>query len=271
MILVSLLAAAGVPGSITLSIAMGSFWLTCCLWEAATDAPRLKQTWLLFAVLLRLSFAAGTCFTGYHFARATKNKKVVKTFSFCAVVSSVAWFFFPFSWVLCEGHHSLSVDSEAIVYSAFDIISKPIFSALLLAGHRHINPTVLGFHIYDYDGWFDWKLAENERGAEDMTTEAIEMTHLNELGKPARLSLEALVDVQAETEAEALSAVTTEAEEEAKAEDKAEIPTEGLDDIEAATEPQSPTEGSDNENKLENQTPTPRRKKSNRKKKNTNK
>jgi Bacteriorhodopsin-like protein len=60
------------------------------------------------------------------------------------------WSFFPFIWLLCEGHNSLSVDAETIAYSMLDIIAKPIFGVLLLYGHRDIDPALLGFTVCNY-------------------------------------------------------------------------------------------------------------------------
>jgi bacteriorhodopsin len=42
-------------------------------------------------------------------------------------------------------------DGEAIFYGVLDILAKPVFGAILLWGHRNIDPRRLGLHIRDYD------------------------------------------------------------------------------------------------------------------------
>ncbi|KAI4254772.1 MAG: hypothetical protein L6R42_007048, partial [Xanthoria sp. 1 TBL-2021] len=40
--------------------------------------------------------------------------------------------------------------SEAVFYGILDIMAKPVFGALLLWGHRNIDPARLGLHVRDY-------------------------------------------------------------------------------------------------------------------------
>lgn len=58
---------------------------------------------------------------------------------------------YPIAWGLCEGGNYLHPDSEAIFYGVLDIMAKPVFGAILLFGHRNIDPARLGLHIRDYD------------------------------------------------------------------------------------------------------------------------
>jgi bacteriorhodopsin len=46
----------------------------------------------------------------------------------------------------------ISPDSEAVFYGILDFLAKPIFGALLLWGHKDIDPARLGLAIKDYDG-----------------------------------------------------------------------------------------------------------------------
>jgi len=50
-------------------------------------------------------------------------------------------------------HHNSNViapDSEAVFYGVLDFLAKPCFGALLLWGHRNIDPARLGLAIHDY-------------------------------------------------------------------------------------------------------------------------
>jgi hypothetical protein len=46
----------------------------------------------------------------------------------------------------------IAPDSEAVFYGVLDFLAKPVFGALLLWGHRNIDPARLGLAIKDYDG-----------------------------------------------------------------------------------------------------------------------
>lgn len=46
----------------------------------------------------------------------------------------------------------IAPDSEAIFYGILDLLAKPVFGALLLWGHRNIDPARLGLKLRDYTG-----------------------------------------------------------------------------------------------------------------------
>ena len=50
------------------------------------------------------------------------------------------------------GSNVIAPDSEAVFYGVLDFLAKPVFGALLLWGHRNIDPARLGLAIKDYDG-----------------------------------------------------------------------------------------------------------------------
>lgn len=58
---------------------------------------------------------------------------------------------YPVAWGICEGGNVISPDSEAIFYGILDVFAKPVFTALLLFGHRNIDPARLGLHLRDYN------------------------------------------------------------------------------------------------------------------------
>lgn len=67
-------------------------------------------------------------------------------------MTAFLWLLYPIAWGLCEGGNVLAPDSEAIFYSILDFLAKPIFGALLIWGHRNIDPASIGMSIRDYDG-----------------------------------------------------------------------------------------------------------------------
>lgn len=56
---------------------------------------------------------------------------------------------YPIAWGLSEGGNVIASDSEAIFYGILDLLAKPGFGALLIWGHRNIDPARLGLKIHD--------------------------------------------------------------------------------------------------------------------------
>lgn len=73
-----------------------------------------------------------------------------RTFLMCGSLTTVLWILYPISWGVCEGGNVISPDSEAVFYGVLDLFAKPVFGALLIWGHRGIDPARLGLHIHDY-------------------------------------------------------------------------------------------------------------------------
>lgn len=82
---------------------------------------------------------------------AALGKDVSRTFLICGCWTMFLWFMYPIAWGLCEGGNVIAPDSEAVFYGILDIMAKPVFGALLLWGHRNIDPARLGLHVRDYD------------------------------------------------------------------------------------------------------------------------
>lgn len=87
----------------------------------------------------------------------------------CGSLTAFLWILYPIAWGVSEGgngtlSHTHSIpsysqvytviapDSEAVFYGILDLLAKPVFGALLLWGHRDIDPARLGLAFHDYDG-----------------------------------------------------------------------------------------------------------------------
>jgi len=73
-----------------------------------------------------------------------------RVFLMCGTLTAFLWTLYPVAWGLCEGGNVISPDSEAVFYGILDLLAKPVFGALLIFGHRNIDPARLGLHIHDY-------------------------------------------------------------------------------------------------------------------------
>lgn len=54
------------------------------------------------------------------------------TFSTLAWLTAVMWAFYPLAWIACEGLDAVSSDTELILYTILDVISKSVFGVILL-------------------------------------------------------------------------------------------------------------------------------------------
>jgi len=80
------------------------------------------------------------------------GKDVERAFLMTGSLTTVLWILYPVAWGLSEGGNVISPDSEAVFYGVLDFLAKPCFGALLLWGHKNIDPARLGLAIQDYDG-----------------------------------------------------------------------------------------------------------------------
>jgi len=79
------------------------------------------------------------------------GKDVSNTFFICGTLTAFLWTLYPIAWGICEGGNVISPDSEAVFYGILDLLAKPVFGALLIWGHRNIDPARMGLSIKDYD------------------------------------------------------------------------------------------------------------------------
>lgn len=70
-----------------------------------------------------------------------------RTYYACGIMTMGLWFLYPIAWGLSEGGNVIHPDSEAIFYGVLDVFAKPVFSFMLLYGHRHIDFATLGLNI----------------------------------------------------------------------------------------------------------------------------
>lgn len=100
------------------------------------------------AAMLYVFYILG--FEGRSHAKRLGND-VHRVYVTCGVVTLFVWLLYPVAWGLCEGGNVISPDSEAIFYGVLDLIAKPVFSILLIAGHWNIDPARMGLRISDVD------------------------------------------------------------------------------------------------------------------------
>jgi bacteriorhodopsin len=70
-----------------------------------------------------------------------------RVYTICGLWTIGLWCLYPIAWGVSEGGNVISPDSEAIFYGVLDVLSKPVFGALLLWGHRNIDISRLGLDL----------------------------------------------------------------------------------------------------------------------------
>ena len=116
----------------------------------ALIASTYKWGYFVFAMVALFFIAYNVTWVGRKHA-AVLGSHVSRTYLMCGVWTIFLWFIYPIAWGLCEGGNLISPDSEAVFYGVLDILAKPVFGAMLLFGHRNIDPATLGLHMRDYD------------------------------------------------------------------------------------------------------------------------
>lgn len=116
----------------------------------ALVASSYKWGYFVFATFALFGIAFNVVWVGRSHAQAI-SKDVSQVFVMCGVWTIFLWFIYPIAWGLSEGGNVIAPDSEAVFYGILDILAKPVFGAMLLFGHRNIDPAVLGIHIRDYN------------------------------------------------------------------------------------------------------------------------
>lgn len=160
LLLMDLLLTCGLPWpTILYTILMDEVMVVTGL-VGALVASSYKWGYFVFAMFALFFIAYNVCYVGLQHAAAI-NSNVKRTFLICGVWTIFLWFLYPIAWGLSEGGNVISPDSEAVFYGVLDIMAKPVFGAMLLFGHRNIDPAILGLHIRDYDD----KVGHNEKNS----------------------------------------------------------------------------------------------------------
>jgi len=150
LLLLDLLLTCGLPWpTILFTVLMDEIMIITGL-VGALVASSYKWGYFTFGTVALFFIAYNVCVVGLKHANAI-GSDVKRVFLICGAWTMFLWFLYPIAWGLSEGGNVISPDSEAVFYGILDILAKPVFGALLLFGHRNIDPKRLGIHIRDYD------------------------------------------------------------------------------------------------------------------------
>ncbi|KAL8706937.1 MAG: hypothetical protein Q9201_000098 [Fulgogasparrea decipioides] len=149
LLLLDLLLTAGIPWPTVLyTILIDEIMIVTGLIGALVQSS-YKFGYFAFGCAAFLWVAFTVTVTARQYAK-TLGGDILRTYTICGVWTIFLWFLYPIAWGLSEGGNVIAPDSEAVFYGVLDIMAKPVFGALLLWGHRNIDPSRLGLHIRDY-------------------------------------------------------------------------------------------------------------------------
>jgi len=74
---------------------------------------------------------------------------VLRIFNILAAWTILLWTVYPVIWGVSEGGNIIPPDSEAVSYGVLDLLTKPVFGAVLIWGLRNVDLERLGIHTLD--------------------------------------------------------------------------------------------------------------------------
>ncbi|TGO07840.1 hypothetical protein BTUL_0242g00050 [Botrytis tulipae] len=150
LLLLDILLTAGLPWpTILFTIFLDEIMIITGL-VGALVASSYKWGYFAFAMAALFGIAWNILVVGAQHAKAL-GTEVNKVYWTCGGITMFLWFLYPIAWGLSEGGNVIAPDSEAVFYGVLDVLAKIGFGAILLFGHRNIDPAHLGLHIRDYD------------------------------------------------------------------------------------------------------------------------
>ncbi|KAF2477197.1 family A G protein-coupled receptor-like protein [Lindgomyces ingoldianus] len=150
LLLMDLLLTAGMPWPTILWVILVDEIMIVCGLVGALVRSTYKWGYFAFGCL-------ALCYIIYQLAWEARlhtnplGKDVTRVFFLCGSLTCILWVLYPIAWGVCEGGNVIAPDSEAVFYGVLDFLAKPVFGALLLWGHRSIDPARLGLQIRDYE------------------------------------------------------------------------------------------------------------------------
>lgn len=172
LLLADLLLTAGMPCPTTAFVILVDEVMIVTGLVGALVSSRYKWPYFVFGCVALFYIIYVLGFEARKHANAL-GKDVGRAFLYCGVLTTFLWTLYPIAWGLCEGANVISPDSEAVFYGILDLFAKPVFGALLIWGHRGIDPARLGLHIHDYDEK-DHQITNNKPGHHNGNTAAAE-------------------------------------------------------------------------------------------------
>ncbi|KAK3330765.1 FDD123 protein [Apodospora peruviana] len=137
------------PLSTILSTVLANWVMVVCFLVGSLIQTRYKWGYFTFATAALLFVLWQMVWDARRHA-AVLGGPVYRTYLTASALLVVPWLLYPVAWGLSEGGNVIHPDSEAIFYGILDLVSKIVFGAVLLYGHRKVGPAVNPFMATDH-------------------------------------------------------------------------------------------------------------------------
>jgi len=148
LILLNLLLTAALPWPTILYTILINWIMVVSLLVGTLVHSTYKWGYFTFGTVSYL-FLAYTMLWSARQHAADLGGSIYRTYLKGACLVFFLWLLYPVAWGCSEGGNIIAPDSEAVFYGIIDILSKPVFGALLLWGHQDIELAHIGLDIRD--------------------------------------------------------------------------------------------------------------------------
>jgi bacteriorhodopsin len=150
LLLLALLLTSALPWpAIIWNIFLGEVVVVSALCGALVSSS-YKWGYFVIAVLALLGIIWNVLAGARRYAKVL-SANIFKTFSVGSFWLMGLWFIYPIAWGVSEGGNVIGLDGEMVFYGILDVLTIPVFGAIMLWGHRSIDPAALGLVMRDYN------------------------------------------------------------------------------------------------------------------------
>jgi len=142
LILLHLGTIAGVD-SITITALMSSdvLMVYCAYMGAISVVATVKWFWFLFSVAFFIPIVYSLTRSFREAATSSGHEAVHELYSRLAWITVVSWCFYPIVWLFSVGFASFSVSLEVIAYALLDLVSKCVYTFVVIGNHEALEYT----------------------------------------------------------------------------------------------------------------------------------
>merc|ERR1711966_522062 len=108
---------------------------------AVSVVTTVKWFWFLFGMAMFLPVIYSLARTFRETVITRKDPEMIELYGKIAWLTIIMWSFYPVVWLFSEGFASFSVSFEVVAYTILDIISKVVFSFMIVSAHDSLGST----------------------------------------------------------------------------------------------------------------------------------
>jgi len=106
---------------------------------AVSVVTTVKWFWFLFGMAMFLPVVYSLARTFRETVITRKDAEIIELYGKVAWLTIIIWSFYPIVWLFSEGFASFSVSFEVVAYTIMDIISKCVFTFMIVAAHDSLG------------------------------------------------------------------------------------------------------------------------------------